>query len=216
MRDDGWHNSRADSELAKQAELKDRLSRNGRKGAEKKWSSHGPANGPANGPATSPANGEANGPAYGPRMANPQPQPQPQKERNTHSIAPSAPGGCERLVATWNSNRGNLPEVLKLTLNRQKKLIARVSQDGQFQSKLEAATKKAAATPFCNGTGAGGWMVTFDWLIENNTNYVKVLEGNYDNRNGNGSHGATRKPNGAIGAPADKYAGCKPDVVSTN
>lgn len=33
--------------------------------------------------------------------------------------------------------------------------------------------------PFCLGASDKGWKVSFDWLIENDTNYLKVLEGRY-------------------------------------
>jgi hypothetical protein len=39
---------------------------------------------------------------------------------------------------------------------------------------------KAASTPFCLGSNDRGWRVTFDWLIENDKNISKLLEGNYD------------------------------------
>jgi len=32
-------------------------------------------------------------------------------------------------------------------------------------------------SPFLTGDG---WKVSFDWLIENDTNYLKTLEGNYN------------------------------------
>ena len=36
-----------------------------------------------------------------------------------------------------------------------------------------------AKTPFLKGVNKRGWKVDFDWLIANDTNYVKVLEGKY-------------------------------------
>jgi|SRR5215469_5440850 len=47
LRADGYHNPRADVELAKQAEIRERLSTSGRRGAKKRWGGHGEANGPA-------------------------------------------------------------------------------------------------------------------------------------------------------------------------
>jgi len=47
LRADGYHNSRADVELAKQAEIRERLSSSGRRGAKKRWGGHNEANGPA-------------------------------------------------------------------------------------------------------------------------------------------------------------------------
>jgi len=47
LRADGYHNSRADLELARQAEIRERLSNSGRRGAKKRWAGHSEANGPA-------------------------------------------------------------------------------------------------------------------------------------------------------------------------
>ena len=33
------------------------------------------------------------------------------------------------------------------------------------------------------------WRANFDWFVENDLNVVKVLEGKYDNNNGNGNNG---------------------------
>jgi hypothetical protein len=39
---------------------------------------------------------------------------------------------------------------------------------------------KAEATPFLKGDNDRKWKATFDWLMENDRNYLKVLEGAYD------------------------------------
>ena len=41
------------------------------------------------------------------------------------------------------------------------------------------AVKLAARTPFCRGQNDRGWKMDFDFLIENDTNLTKVLEGKY-------------------------------------
>src|SRR5580704_12891005 len=48
---------------------------------------------------------------------------------------------------------------------------------------------RAAATPFLCGEGPGGWCANFDWLIANDTNYLKILEGRYDSGPGISSSG---------------------------
>jgi hypothetical protein len=40
--------------------------------------------------------------------------------------------------------------------------------------------RRAAATPFLAGAGTRGWRASFDWLIANDTNLRKVIEGIYD------------------------------------
>jgi uncharacterized protein YdaU (DUF1376 family) len=76
LQEGGYHNSRADAELAKRSELKERLSDSGRRGAQKKWGTNGRANGQASGEANGKAIREANSLS----MANPQPQPQEEKK----------------------------------------------------------------------------------------------------------------------------------------
>jgi len=75
LHDDGHHNVRADRELIKQAELRDRLSGSGRRGAQKRWG--------MNGQDKSHPNGEASSQAISLPMANPQPHPHPDKETTT-------------------------------------------------------------------------------------------------------------------------------------
>jgi uncharacterized protein YdaU (DUF1376 family) len=93
LEEDGYHNGRADRELGKQAEIRDRLSSSGKRGAEKRWNSHpiSPANGGASGDAGSSANGLS--------MANPQPHPQPQKDKGKN-LAPK-PGALFPEPPEW-------------------------------------------------------------------------------------------------------------------
>lgn len=48
--------------------------------------------------------------------------------------------------------------------------------------------------PFLRGEGEKRWKVTFDWLIENDTNFMKVLEYRYSqNENEATGKGASQK-----------------------
>jgi len=47
LRTDGYHNARADAELARQAEIRERLSTSGRRGAKKRWAGDSGTNGSA-------------------------------------------------------------------------------------------------------------------------------------------------------------------------
>jgi hypothetical protein len=51
---------------------------------------------------------------------------------------------------------------------------------GLGREEFRAAVRRAAATPFLAGEGARGWRASFDWLITNDTNVRKVIEGVYD------------------------------------
>ena len=46
---------------------------------------------------------------------------------------------------------------------------------------LAECFRKISESDFCNGA-TGKWTATFDWFFENEKNWLKVLEGNYDNR----------------------------------
>jgi hypothetical protein len=50
----------------------------------------------------------------------------------------------------------------------------------QFLADFREAVRRAAATPFLCGAGPAGCRANFDWIVANDTNYLKVLEGRYD------------------------------------
>jgi hypothetical protein len=55
------------------------------------------------------------------------------------------------------------------------------------REEFAAAVRCAAATPFLAGEGARGWRASFDWLIANDRNVRKVIEGAYDSAGPRGS-----------------------------
>jgi uncharacterized protein YdaU (DUF1376 family) len=89
-------------------------------------------------------------------------------------------GVCTELVDFWNANRGALPEVLKITKSRKDKVTARIKADPQFPEQFKRAVLKARETPFCTGAGERHWKASFDWMVENDRNHIRVLEGAYD------------------------------------
>jgi len=108
-----------------------------------------------------------------------------ERKRENADTAPSAPGECDLVVATWEAERGTLPKA-KLTRERRRKIITLLRADPDFLLKFTAAVRKAQESAFLCGGGEKGWVADFDWFVKNGTNYVKVLEGSYDNRNENG------------------------------
>lgn len=61
---------------------------------------------------------------------------------------------------------------------RKAAVLARARENGE--EALNIVANKAAESDFLNGKNDRGWVATFDWLMKPN-NFVKVLEGNYDN-----------------------------------
>ena len=70
--------------------------------------------------------------------------------------------------------------VNKLTDSRKKKLLARLQEQGK--ENIIKAIDIASESDFLKGKNDRNWKMDFDWLIANDTNIVKVLEGKYCNK----------------------------------
>jgi hypothetical protein len=86
---------------------------------------------------------------------------------------------AEELLAIYQQERGSLPAAAELTPDRRRQCRLRI-QVGLSREVFAAAVRRCAATPFLTGQGARGWRASFDWLIANDTNVRKVIEGVYD------------------------------------
>jgi uncharacterized protein YdaU (DUF1376 family) len=127
LEDDGYHNQRADRELAKRIELRSTLSESGRRGAERRWRRPSTINGQANGH----PNGHPNGPA----MARPQPHPQ-----NHPPYPPS--GGAEtffdwagQTVAVCMGRHHRLPNLLAYSGGRASDVVEFLGRRG-FKARI--------------------------------------------------------------------------------
>lgn len=74
----------------------------------------------------------------------------------------------------------NLPQVRELSLSRRNKIKARL-KDAPIETWREVF-EKMNASKFCCGENDRKWTASFDWIIANDNNYVKVLEGKYDDK----------------------------------
>lgn len=85
----------------------------------------------------------------------------------------------------WNdSATRSIPKVRMLSPARKEKVKLRIKEMGGWEEAkaiLANCFKKISESDFCNGS-TGKWTATFDWFFENEKNWLKVLEGNYDNR----------------------------------
>jgi hypothetical protein len=110
----------------------------------------------------------------------------------------------EVLLEIWQEERGPLAEVRALSPERAARCSERISHArskgknvAQFLADFREAVARSAATPFLCGEGPGGWRANFDWLITNDTNYLKVIEGRYDAGAGISAKSATASAGGA-------------------
>jgi hypothetical protein len=89
----------------------------------------------------------------------------------------------------WNTATKDtpLPACLKLTPARITKVRARLAERPLHE--WEAIFKRIAASGFCCGKNDHAWVATFEWIVKNADNGLKVLEGKYDNRQGQAING---------------------------
>lgn len=104
-----------------------------------------------------------------------------EKERKEEKIYP-----YQDIINLWSKKCGDkLSRVVKLTESRKHKIRSRLDEFGsqeEWMSTIEVLFDKVAASDFLCGESDKGWRASFDWLFENEKNWVKVIEGNYDNR----------------------------------
>jgi phage replication O-like protein O len=81
----------------------------------------------------------------------------------------------------WNATvEGKLPTARSLSAVRKRKIKTRLEE--KPLSDWKTVFEKMTASPFCRGENARGWKPDIDWIIDNDNNAVKVLEGKYDSR----------------------------------
>lgn len=120
-----------------------------------------------------------------------------EKEIEEETKEPPAP--YEEIKKMYNSICKDLSKVRSISSTRKKHIKARWKQFNYDLEAFKEAFEKVQASDFCKGENDRGWKVDFDWLIKNDNNMVKALEGKYDNENGGGSDG-----DGSTGSNSEK------------
>jgi len=90
----------------------------------------------------------------------------------------------KKIADLYNSIAEKLPNIRKVNDQRKRHLKARWNEEGNIDVFEEVFTI-AENTPFLTGDNDRNWTADFDWLIKNNSNFNKVLEGKYGNCNSN-------------------------------
>lgn len=105
------------------------------------------------------------------------------KEKENKVVVPYA-----AVIELWNTVCSAYPKVVKLTDSRRTKIKLRLGEfSGDPEQWLPLTRQlfdRVQASNFLHGDNRNGWSATFDWLFENSGNWVKVMEGNYDNKGG--------------------------------
>lgn len=87
----------------------------------------------------------------------------------------------QQVVEHWNVlEKFGIKTVSRVTsgTKRYNSLIARIKQYGIDD--VLSAIDRIKQSDFLQGRNSKGWTITFDWFVLPN-NFIKVLEGNYDN-----------------------------------
>ena len=85
----------------------------------------------------------------------------------------------EQFKIEWNNRCKDLPKILSITKQRKEHIKTRWKEYKEIEPFINAFDKIQASS-FCKGESSNNWKASFDWLMKNDTNMAKVLEGNYD------------------------------------
>ena len=86
----------------------------------------------------------------------------------------------QEVINLYNSICKSYPKIKTLSEARKKAIKARLNTYSVDDFKIVFI--KAEASDFLKGKNNRNWSATFDWLLKD-SNFCKVLDGNYDNRN---------------------------------
>ena len=87
------------------------------------------------------------------------------------------------LMGTFNKMfEGKLPKVTSMTDKRKKAVKARTAEHGK--QAIMTVFNNVLQSPFLLGNNDRNWSCDFDWIFRP-TNFIKILEGNYNGKSGN-------------------------------
>lgn len=84
-----------------------------------------------------------------------------------------------QLQKFFNKNRGQLPEIKKMTDARKVKIKSIEKEYGKELIKI--AIEKTRDSPFLQGDNNKSWTASFDWIFTKG-NFIKIIEDNYEKR----------------------------------
>lgn len=112
---------------------------------------------------------------------------QEEREKSNADALQESDGITPRIVVgLWNKICTRCSKVVGLSETRAERVRSRLAQmNGDKEATIRALFAKINASDFlCLGSGSSehkNWRVTFDWVFKNDTNWLKVIEGKFDN-----------------------------------
>lgn len=110
----------------------------------------------------------------------------------------------------WQELCPSLPQPTKLTTKRKQTIRSRLAEMGKTEqawTTLRTVMTKIEASNFLRGDNKSGWRANFDWLFANSTNWVKIIECNYDNSKTTHSYANNHKSTPAKPTAEDYLSG---------
>lgn len=104
-------------------------------------------------------------------------QPEPSQKKK--------PLPAKKIADMWNATCTSYPKIFTLSDARKNKIRIRVEEMGGIEKAMpimQTIFKKMQESKFLKGESKRGWKASFDWVFENAKNWVKVWEGNYDEK----------------------------------
>lgn len=95
----------------------------------------------------------------------------------------------EEIKNLYNSICKSLSQVRSLSSSRKKHIKARWEQLDKDIDTFRKAFELLESSSFCRGKNDRGWKADLDWVIANDNNIIKVLEGKYIDKKGVKSNG---------------------------
>jgi hypothetical protein len=81
------------------------------------------------------------------------------------------------------SEQSSVSKIIKLTASRKNQIRLRSKEFNIIQIRdWERIFARIKRSDFLNGENNRNWVITFDWLFKNDTNFGKVIEGNFKNK----------------------------------
>jgi len=174
-------NARADRELEERRKFREEQSRKGKLSAQKRW-------GTPNQKITTVTSRLRND------LTEIQPDgnlPSPSKlkipsSESSDSDSPISPGNgkdhgrAQAFFDLWNQEAKTLPKATKLTEARRRKILARLRE--RPLDEWRQVFRRMERSSFLRGESGGSFRADLDWIIANEGNTFKVIEGRYDDR----------------------------------
>lgn len=114
------------------------------------------------------------------RAATQQKTQRPTRQATQISAVPQ--DGYDRFLEYFNRKVEHTPiKSIRTLSDARKKALRSIFKEFGGKEVVEEALDKVVRSQWCCGNNDKGWLASFDWIFKK-ANFIKILEGNYDNR----------------------------------